>query len=85
MSRKNVVDVTFLLFSRIFRNQPIRCTHLTEVQNYFFLPFNRFCLTTCYTENYLINKNRDSLHALIIYCFAEQLADRMVLQKGYHY
>ena len=60
MSSKNVVDVTFLLFSRIFRNQPIRCTDLTEVQNYFLLPFNRFCLPTCYADNYLINNDRDS-------------------------
>ena len=49
MSRKNVVDVTFLLvFSTIFRYQPIRCSDLIEILNDFFSPFNRFCQVPAY-------------------------------------
>ena len=49
MSRKNVVDVTFLLvFSTIFRYQPIRCSDLIEVLIYVFSPFNRFCQVPAY-------------------------------------
>ena len=49
MSRKNVVDVTFLLvFSTIFRYQPIRWSDLIEVLNYFFSSFNRFCQVPTY-------------------------------------
>ena len=49
MSRKNVVNVTFLLvFSTIFRYQPIRCSDLIEVLTYFFSPFNRFCQVPAY-------------------------------------
>ena len=40
MSRRNVVDVTFLFFSMNFQYQPIMCTDLIEVKNYFFSSFN---------------------------------------------
>ena len=44
ISKKNFVDVTFLLlFSTIFRYQPIRCADLIEFKNYSFPPLNRFC------------------------------------------
>ena len=48
VSRKNV-DVTFLycLFLRFFY-QPIRCTDLIEVKNYFFTSFNRLCQVPAY-------------------------------------
>ena len=56
ISRKNVVDVTFLLFfSTIFRYQPIRCTDLIEFKNYFSHLLIDFanCLPTCYADDYL--------------------------------
>ena len=49
MSRRNVVDVTFLLFfSMNFQYQPIRCTDLIEVKNYFFSPFKWLCQVPAY-------------------------------------
>ena len=55
MSRKNVVDVTFLLvFSTIFQYQPIRCTDLIEVKNYFSHLLIHFakCLPSYYADQY---------------------------------
>ena len=56
MSRENIVDVTFYcsFFSRCF-NQPIRCTDLIEVKNYFshLLIYFAKCLPACYADQYL--------------------------------
>ena len=58
MSRKNDVDVTFILFfSTIFQYQPIRCTNLIEVNNIFshlLIDFAK-CLPTCYVDQYFKN------------------------------
>ena len=52
LSRRNVVDVTFLLFfSMNFQYQPIRCTDLIEVKNYFFSPFSNWL---CQVPAYLL-------------------------------
>ena len=56
MSRRNVVDVTFLLFfSMNFQYQPIRCTDLIEVKivfSHLLIDFAK-CLPTCYVDQYL--------------------------------
>ena len=50
MSRKNVVDVPFILFffSMIFQCQPIRWANLIEVKKYIFSSFTRLCQVPAY-------------------------------------
>ena len=84
MSRRNVVDVTFLLFfSMNFQYQPIRCTDLIEVKNYFVSPFSNWL---CQVPAYLLRgsilkytrtecKNRDPV-------FGFQVKSRPHLERG---
>ena len=58
MSRKNVIDVTFILFfSTIFQYQQISCTNLLKLKiifSHLLIDFAK-CLPTCYVDQYLKN------------------------------